>query len=116
MPSVARTPITMTIMSMICASPLNSRRGRADRPRRGHYMLRARLDLGLGEHRLQIVDQRLGAGYLAFDDDAFFARLAQNHRRQSMERRGHLAARYFRHRLAELGRLGSKLGIIWKDE
>src|SRR5690348_1936618 len=67
----------------------------------------------LRKHRLQIIDQRLGGrgrGLVAATC-AFFARVAEHHGRELVERSGHLATRDLRHRLAELGRLGSRLGI-----
>src|SRR5207245_11558505 len=75
------------------------------------------LVFGLPQLRLQVVEQRLGAAdSLGFGGHAFFAGVAENDVRQSVERRRHLAACDFGEGLAELGRLRSKLGVVAKDD
>src|SRR4051812_37052556 len=118
----APTPPIMMSHNSICAFASHSRRRPLLR-RRSRTNLIGSARLGglllrlLRQHALQVVHQGLGAGCsLAFGRGPFLTRVAQDHARQSGERRSHLPACDFRERLAELGRLGGELGVVWEDD
>src|SRR3954467_1930804 len=76
-----------------------------------------RLLFRLREHGSKTVDQRLRSNDRGlFGRRTLITRVAEDHVRKSAERRRHLAAGDFRHRLAELGRLRGELGVHRKDD
>src|SRR5206468_12906058 len=97
-------------------SPLTSQTRRLMGKRRCTACL-GRFVFRLGEHRLQIIHERLAAAvWLRVRRRCFLARMIEHHARESIERRAELATCDFGHWLAELCRLGSNLGIEWEDD
>src|SRR6185503_8043586 len=88
-------------------------------PRPAPDLLRRGLfGLGLRQHRLQVVDERLGSGRrrVRVRSSAFVARMAEHHVRQGVERSSHLSARDFSHRLAKFGGLRRELRVEREDD
>src|SRR5258705_1734696 len=102
--SAPKPPIRMIHKSMSCLCLSLARPGEPRPP----DWLRRLGRLRLRQHRLQIIDQVLGArrGLGFRGGSPVLGGIAEHHRRQLVERRGHLAAGDFGHWLAELGGLG----------